>query len=335
MSTNGEKDMNWVHIAVLIDRSGSMQSMDTSELAGAATTLIKEQQDKPDSKVTATVANFDNQFEIIKRNHDAKDLVISASDIEPRGMTALSPSLGRMITLVDMDITQLTEEKPGTVVFILLSDGEQTCDHLDNRDTELDAPFEGGNGYKAVAELVQKKEKESGWKFFMMGTNFDAIKEGPRYGFTPQTCINYSNTTDGGTAALRSTSQAVRRFRNDDDPERSSNFDGYTQGERDESVGISHGAPADAGPANVDPAVRTFSHRQHPHAPWEPYTPEQSELIGKAIDAIPSGAIMLSGTRFEVRWGGLATSRMMRTPPPSNIIQVNMDTGYTREVKQC
>ena len=324
MSQSVNQNMNWIHIAILIDRSGSMQSMDTGELAGAATTLIKEQQDKPDSKVTATVANFDNQFEVIKRNQDAKDLTITASDIQPRGMTSLAPSLGRMIRLVEMDVDAMTEEQPGTIVFILLSDGEQTCDRLDNRNDELDKPFEGRNGYKAVAELVQKKETESGWKFFMMGTNFDAIKEGPRYGFTPQTCINYSNSTEGGTAALRSTSNAVRRFRDDDNVDRSATFDGYTQDERNQSACIN----------SADSSVATFSHRQHQHAPWEQYTPEQSELIQKALDAITSGAVLLPSTRFEIRWGALATSHMMRTPPPSNIIQVNIDTGYTREVKR-
>jgi len=325
MSHTVQKNENWIHVGVLIDRSGSMSSMDTRELASAATALIKEQQDIPDSKVTATVANFDNKFELIKQNQNAVDLVITKDDIDPRGMTALAPSLGRLISIIDSDITHMTEEQPGTVVFILLSDGEQTCNELDNRDPELDIPFEGTNGYKAVCELVQKKETQDDWKFFMMGTNFDALKEGPRYGFTPQTCINYSNTTDGGTAAIRSTGQALRRFRDYDGPNRSANFDGYTQDERDESAN-----PTQAGaPANSDV---TYSHRQHQHAPWEYYSSVQSVMIQNAMDAIPSGAMMLPDTRFEIRWGGLATSRMMRTPPNSNIIQVNMDTGYTREV---
>ena len=326
MSHAVRKNENWIHVGVLIDRSGSMSSMNTHELASAATALIKEQQDIPDSKVTATVANFDNKFELIKQNQNAVDLVITKDDIDPRGMTALAPSLGRLISIIDDDITHMTEEQPGTVVFILLSDGEQTCNQLDNRDPKLDKPFEGTDGYKAVCELVQKKENQDDWKFFMMGTNFDALKEGPRYGFTPQTCINYSNTTDGGTTAIRSTGQALRRFREYDGPNRSANFDGYTPNERDESANPTQ----DGSPANSD--VLAYSHRQHQHAPWEHYSLVQSEMIKNAMDAIPSGAMMLPGTRFEIRWGGLANSDMTRKSPTSNIIQVNMDTGYTREV---
>ena len=33
----------WVHIGLLLDRSGSMEEMNISELAGSATTLVREQ----------------------------------------------------------------------------------------------------------------------------------------------------------------------------------------------------------------------------------------------------------------------------------------------------
>lgn len=225
---------NWVHVGLLIDRSGSMDEMDGNELAGSATRLIKEQINSENvNKVTATIANFDDRYEIINRNIEASKLEITKADIEPRGLTALYTSLGRFINDVGEDLRNMEDERPGNVVIIMLTDGQQTCDKLENRE-ERDAIFEGSNGYKELNKLVKQQEDDYKWKFFMLGTNMDTLKEGPKMGFTPQTCINYSYTTNGGVSALKSTSDAIGRFTTyNNTPElRNQNFEGYTEEER-------------------------------------------------------------------------------------------------------
>jgi len=210
--------------------------MDGKELAGSATQLIKEQRETDGiTRVTATVANFDDRFEIIKHNVDANELTITDDDIQPRGMTALYPSLGRLIRIIGSDLDGMTDVKPGTVVVIMLTDGEQTCHRLRNNQ-EDDVPYEGSKGHIELCKLVKHQEEEYNWKFFMLGTNLDSLEEGPKMGFTPQTCMNYTCSTDGATSAFRSTSCAVRRyheFKSADTPE---TFDGYTQEERDISL---------------------------------------------------------------------------------------------------
>lgn len=224
---------SWVHVGLLIDRSGSMEEMDGNELAGSATNLIKEQINSNGiTKVTATIANFDDRYEIIKRNIDASDLEITKADIEPRGLTALYTSLGRFIRDIGSDLRDMSE-RPGTVVIIMLTDGDQTCDCLQNR-VEEDKIYEGMNGYKELSKTLKHQEDVYKWKFFMLGTNMDTLEEGPKMGFTPQTCINYSYSTNGGVNALRSTSNAIGRYTeyNTSPMINSDEFDGYTQQER-------------------------------------------------------------------------------------------------------
>jgi uncharacterized protein YegL len=231
-------EKSWVHIGLLIDRSGSMEEMDTKQLAKSATNLIKEQrQSQGIERVTATVANFDEQFQIISRNKDASNLEITETDIQPRGMTALYTSIGRIINIVGKDLNDMTDKRPGTVVIIVMTDGEQTCHRLRNRE-EWDTPFEGSDGNIQLCARVKHQEDTYSWKFFMLGTNIDAIKEGFKMGFTPETCINYNYSTEGGGEVIRSTSQAVSRFTEfntsadkDDSP-----FEGYTENERISSM---------------------------------------------------------------------------------------------------
>ena len=71
----------------------------------------------------------------------------------------------------------------------------------------------------------------------MLGTNIDTLQEGPKMGFSPQTCLNYTFSTDGGVNALRSTSNAIGRYTEyNNTPELQNNdFEGYTQDERNDS----------------------------------------------------------------------------------------------------
>jgi len=229
-------DKSWVHIGLIIDRSGSMSEMDGNELAGSATQLIDEQRKTEGvTKVTATVANFDDTFEILKRNEDATNLTITSKDIEPRGMTSLYTSLARLIRIVDNDLNNMTETRPGTIVIIMLTDGDQTCHRLRNRE-ELDIPYEGPEGHIELCKLVRQQEDKYNWRFFMLGTNIDSLEEGPKMGFTPQTCMNYTYSTDGATSAIKSTSGAVRRFQELNSADTPELFGGYTQQERNNSL---------------------------------------------------------------------------------------------------
>ena len=74
------------------NRSGSMRDMDSNELIGQTQLIDEQRKTEGVTKVTATAANFDDEFNIIKRNENAEELTITSEDIKPRGMTALYTS---------------------------------------------------------------------------------------------------------------------------------------------------------------------------------------------------------------------------------------------------
>ena len=88
-------------------------------------------------------------------------------------------------------------------------------------------------------------------------------------------------------------------------------------------------------PPSLEPMAAAYSHRDADGV-WTDYPADVAQEIAAAQAAAPAGgklALSFGGGRFEVRWGSLATSGRMPKPPPSGMIQVNLKTDATREVR--
>uniref|UniRef100_A0A6C0J6J7 VWFA domain-containing protein n=1 Tax=viral metagenome TaxID=1070528 RepID=A0A6C0J6J7_9ZZZZ len=220
---------NFTYIAGLLDTSGSMASMNTAELAQGAENLVKDQC-KEGFKVKFTGARFSDKFDFFAENIEGNDVKITPDMITPNGATALVPSFARMIRHTEETLSKM-EFTPGNVVFILLSDGEQTVDYLRNGD-ESDVPYTDANGgEKRLKELITKYQDEVGWKFFFLGMTggIDAVKTGAKFGIASGTCMNYQSTTKGAQSAMRSASNGIMRSQMGMDYE-------FTDGERENSA---------------------------------------------------------------------------------------------------
>jgi len=218
---------NFTYISGLFDTSGSMASMDTTELAQGATNLVKDQC-KDGVKVQFTGAKFSDTFNIFSKNIKGEDVNITPDMIQPNGTTALIPSFARMIRYTEETISKM-EFAPGNVVFILLSDGDQTTDTLINGD-ETDIPYTDINGGKErLKKLITKHQNEDNWKFFFLGCNFDAVTTGAKFGINENTCLNYHSSTKGAGSAMRAASNGIMRSNLAMDH-------GFTQAEREESA---------------------------------------------------------------------------------------------------
>ncbi len=115
-------DDNFVCISALIDNSGSMANLDTNELAQSLTKMIREQCDMG-KEVIFYGATFSDDFNIFADGVDGNTVNITKKDIMPDGMTALIPAFARMIKITGSRLSDMTERRPGNVIFILLSDG--------------------------------------------------------------------------------------------------------------------------------------------------------------------------------------------------------------------
>ena len=194
-------DYDWTYIGVLVDRSGSMQTLNPEVISKELTQFIKDQ---TGGKVTVTAARFDDQYEVFIKNALAKDISITATDIQPRNMTAFYQSFCRLIDDVGKELSDMTDVRPGRVVIVVLTDGEENASQ---------GIYSGHNGRKLLFDKINLQKDVYNWVFFFMGTNIDAIKVGQHIGIDQETCINFANTQENCATVIQTASAQVNKLR--------------------------------------------------------------------------------------------------------------------------
>jgi len=187
-------------IVVILDRSGSMLAI-KSDVIGGFNQFLKDQQELP-SKASLTLAQFDNEYEIV---HDGKPIEdvpeLNNETYMPRAMTRLLDAIGRTIVTVGERLHKTPEaERPGKVVVAIITDGLEN-DSKEYRDR------------KKVMEMVKHQQEKYNWEFIFLAANQDAIAEGMAYGIGQHTSCNFTPTSRGTRAALSSFSGAVKSVR--------------------------------------------------------------------------------------------------------------------------
>ncbi len=152
---------------ILLDRSGSMQSLWTEALS-SVNAYAKELANKTDGNAVdshITLAVFDEQaglqFDVLRRKQPALHWdKVTDTDASPRGMTPLLDAIVRIIALADAD-------KPDKAVIVVMTDG------MENASKEVTR-----EGVKAALDRVKAK----GWEVVFLGANFDNIADASSVG---------------------------------------------------------------------------------------------------------------------------------------------------------
>ncbi|MDT5018364.1 MAG: hypothetical protein QOD39_4524 [Mycobacterium sp.] len=181
-------------IAVLLDRSGSMESI-KSDTEGGFNAFIAEQR-KGAGDVRVTLAQFDTEYEVVYANRPVRDVPRLA--LQPRGGTALYDSVGKLITSVGAELATLPDrERPGKVIVVVLTDGHE------NSSTEWT--------HDAVSTAIRRQEHDYSWDFVFLGANIDAVAIGQQLGFAAEKSMTYAADGDGVGSAWASTTAYVSR----------------------------------------------------------------------------------------------------------------------------
>ena len=181
-------------IAVLLDRSGSMETI-KSDTEGGFNAFIGGQRDEP-LDVTVTLAQFDTHYDVVYANRPVRD--VPPLDLQPRGGTALYDALGRLITDVGAELAALPEhQRPSRVVVVVLTDGHEnsSCEWT----------------HDAVSAAIRRQESEYAWDFLFLGANMDAVAIGAQLGFRPDRSMTYAASPDGVTNAMSAAAGYVSR----------------------------------------------------------------------------------------------------------------------------
>ncbi|GAA6525937.1 VWA domain-containing protein [Intrasporangium sp. DVR] len=185
---------NLTHIAFLLDRSGSMQTI-KDDTEGGFNAFIAEQR-KQDGECRVTLAQFDNEYDEVYR--DLPIAEVPPLHLAPRGSTALLDSIGRLVTTTGERLAALPEdERPGMVIIGIMTDGHE------NASREW--------SHAAVKALIEQQTQAYHWQFLYMGADQDAIEVGSSIGVAAANAMTYSR---GRVHAMMSaTSRNIGRTR--------------------------------------------------------------------------------------------------------------------------
>lgn len=182
-------------IAILLDRSGSMQSI-KSDTEGGFDAYIEQQREVP-KQIEVTLAQFDTEYELVYANRPLAQ--VPNLRLQPRGMTALYDAVGRLITDVGAELAARREEdRPSTVIVVVLTDGHE------NSSREWSHPD--------VRSLITQQQEAWNWTFLFLGANMDAVAIGTDLGFAPGSSITYSAGSEGVSGVFSAASAYSARL---------------------------------------------------------------------------------------------------------------------------
>ena len=190
---------DFTDITIVLDRSGSMQAVADDTIGGFNRFLLDQKQAPGDGVLT--LVRFDHEYELVHRAVPLAEVPpLSRETFVPRGQTALLDAIGRTMNdtferLAKTDESQL----PGSVIFVILTDGHENASREFSRET--------------VFAMISERQAKQGWTFLFLGANQDAIESGERLGIRRGTSLSISAMAEGVSFGLDSASASVRRAR--------------------------------------------------------------------------------------------------------------------------
>jgi hypothetical protein len=186
---------NITEIAYILDRSGSMTTLQESAISGF-NSFLKEQQKTPgDARFTLVL--FDHDYLLhADRTPIKKVAPLDATSYEPRGSTSLLDAIGRTIDELGKHLADTPEkDRPGKVIVAIYTDG------YENTSTDYSA--------EKIREMIRHQTDVYSWDFLFLAANEDAIATATAYGIAPHNASPVAASALGSQSAYASLSRRV------------------------------------------------------------------------------------------------------------------------------
>lgn len=227
-------DKEVLSILFIMDESGSMSVMGDEPLQGI-NNFYKKQNES--GEFMSTLCFFSSEVKFIHKNIIGKDIsVLTNEDYTPNGMTALYDAVGESVKY------QL-EQNSKNVLVVILTDGEENSSRMYTK--------------KDIKELLEKMEKENGWKIMYLGANQDSFKVANGIGV--RNSADYEHTPDGCSGLFRRLSAEVSRCVSNDVPIEKFNFELPENIKPDDKIHETHDEDFEILPSGPPSLQRTYS----------------------------------------------------------------------------
>ncbi|MFM7807369.1 MAG: vWA domain-containing protein [Planctomycetota bacterium] len=204
VTTQGDR----THFSVILDRTGSMESI-RQDTIGGFNGFLREQQAQP-TPATFTLVQFDSQapYEVL---HSFTPIgmipPLTEASYVPRAGTPLFDAIGRGITDLEGRLEAMpADQRPAKVVFVIVTDGHE------NASREFT-----GRRVKAMIEA----RRRGGWNFVFLSADEQAIPDGDSVGIDTDYSLGVAKSAVGSGRMWRAVSQRAALYRSASAPDMS------------------------------------------------------------------------------------------------------------------
>jgi len=179
---------NHTDITIVLDRSGSMQSIRTDTIGGFNSFLSDQQ--KAQGTASLSLHQFDDIHDTIYAGVPIGEVKpLTTETFVPRGSTALFDAIGKAINETG---ARLSKEAAEHVVFVIITDGGE------NASKEFKSA--------QIKEMIKHQTDAYNWQFVFLGANQDAFAAGGNIGVSAGNTMSFAANAAGVNAMYNSTS---------------------------------------------------------------------------------------------------------------------------------
>jgi hypothetical protein len=179
---------NYTDITVLLDRSGSMQTIREAMISGFDE-FVKGHKAVPSTRLTLVQFDGVDPQETIYTGRPIGD--VPGLELTPRGMTPLFDAICRAVDDAGRRFKHMPEaERPERVLFVVITDGLENASRSFKRED--------------VKNRITKQTDDYSWQFMYIGANQDAITEAATFGINENHAINFAYASAGASNSMRS-----------------------------------------------------------------------------------------------------------------------------------
>lgn len=193
---------NLTELVVILDMSGSMHPLQ-SDTIGGYNTLIEEQKAE-EGEARVTTALFDNRYMLLHDGVDVKDVPpLTEKEYHPMGTTALLDAVGKTINSIGHKLALTPEEeRPGKVLFTIITDGYENASREYKWDT--------------VKDMIKEQTEKYNWVFTFIGADIDNIRVSDSLGIDRTLSKKFTKSGAGASSVFESVSKSMSRLRTSD-----------------------------------------------------------------------------------------------------------------------
>jgi hypothetical protein len=195
---------DYVHIDVLLDRSGSMKRI-RNDIIGGFNFFLQTQKQHP-SYATLSLTQFDCYgsdpcFSIVHHFIPVQNIPeLTKETFAPRGNTPLFDALGRGITKLGEYLSNMSEnERPFKVIYVVITDGEENSSKKFSK--------------QQILEMINHQIESYKWDFVFLSADPAAFREAQTLGFRTQQSMIYAANAVGVRNMYSSFGEATSQVR--------------------------------------------------------------------------------------------------------------------------